>query len=179
MVAGVPSDLLDWVARRLEQAPGVLDAEVLQVRLWTVPGGPLEPARRRAAAQPEVRCQVAHPQRLVEMGVDVLLDLVHEQVVVAPSGERGDIRQLAGAVPVDDQHPGGQVGPRMPAEALDQVEDEGQERRCAAGGYQADVDALRTRYPELGLRTLEDWLREEGWENRRTISVRRDRLARR
>jgi uncharacterized protein YbjT (DUF2867 family) len=45
-------------------------------------------------------------------------------------------------------------------------------------GYQADVDGLRTRYPELALRTLEDWLREEGWENRRTITVKRDKIGR-
>jgi hypothetical protein len=31
-------------------------------------------------------------------------------------------------------------------------------------GYQADVKGLRARYPELQLRTLEDWLRQEGWE---------------
>ncbi|WP_433732677.1 NmrA/HSCARG family protein [Nocardia sp. CA-129566] len=47
-----------------------------------------------------------------------------------------------------------------------------------AGGYQADVAGLRRRYPELQLRTLEDWLREEGWENKRTISVKRDRIGR-
>ena len=29
-------------------------------------------------------------------------------------------------------------------------------------GYQADVNSLRARYPELQLRTLEDWLRQEG-----------------
>jgi uncharacterized protein YbjT (DUF2867 family) len=46
------------------------------------------------------------------------------------------------------------------------------------GGYRADVEGLRTRYPELGLRTLEDWLREEGWENRRAITVRRDKIGR-
>jgi uncharacterized protein YbjT (DUF2867 family) len=45
-------------------------------------------------------------------------------------------------------------------------------------GYQADVEGLRTRYPELGLQTLEDWLREEGWENRRTITVKRDKIGR-
>ncbi|MET8875616.1 NmrA/HSCARG family protein [Nocardia sp. NPDC004604] len=47
-----------------------------------------------------------------------------------------------------------------------------------AGGYQADVEGLRRRYPELNLRTLEDWLREEGWENKRTISVKRDKMGR-
>jgi uncharacterized protein YbjT (DUF2867 family) len=46
------------------------------------------------------------------------------------------------------------------------------------GGYQADVDGLRARYPELELRTLEAWLREEGWENKRTISVKRDKIGR-
>jgi uncharacterized protein YbjT (DUF2867 family) len=45
-------------------------------------------------------------------------------------------------------------------------------------GYRADVDGLRSRYPELGLRTLEDWLRDEGWENKRTITVKRDKLGR-
>jgi uncharacterized protein YbjT (DUF2867 family) len=45
-------------------------------------------------------------------------------------------------------------------------------------GYQADVKGLRARYPELGLRTLEDWLREEGWENRRTITIKRDKIGR-
>jgi uncharacterized protein YbjT (DUF2867 family) len=47
-----------------------------------------------------------------------------------------------------------------------------------AGGYQADVDGLRRQYPELRLRTLEDWLREEGWENKRTITVKRDKIGR-
>jgi uncharacterized protein YbjT (DUF2867 family) len=45
-------------------------------------------------------------------------------------------------------------------------------------GYQADVQGLRTRYPELGLRTLEDWLREEGWGNKRRITVKRDKIGR-
>ena len=45
-------------------------------------------------------------------------------------------------------------------------------------GYRADVDGLRARYPELELRTLEDWLREEGWENKRAITVKRDKLGR-
>jgi uncharacterized protein YbjT (DUF2867 family) len=46
------------------------------------------------------------------------------------------------------------------------------------GGYQADVAGLRGRYPELQLRTLEDWLREEGWENKREIAVKRDKIGR-
>lgn len=46
------------------------------------------------------------------------------------------------------------------------------------GGYRADVEGLRRRYPELKLRTLEDWLREEGWENKRAINVERDKIGR-
>ena len=45
-------------------------------------------------------------------------------------------------------------------------------------GYRADVKGLPARYPELQLRTLEDWLREEGWEGKRQTTVRRDKLGR-
>ena len=45
-------------------------------------------------------------------------------------------------------------------------------------GYQADVKGVRARYPELQLRTLEDWLREEGCEAKREITVGRDKLGR-
>jgi hypothetical protein len=45
-------------------------------------------------------------------------------------------------------------------------------------GYQADVEGLRSRYPELALRTLEDWLRDAGWENKRAVTVKRDKLGR-
>jgi uncharacterized protein YbjT (DUF2867 family) len=33
-------------------------------------------------------------------------------------------------------------------------------------GFQADIDGLRKRYPEIYLHTLEQWLREEGWHKR-------------
>jgi uncharacterized protein YbjT (DUF2867 family) len=33
-------------------------------------------------------------------------------------------------------------------------------------GYQADIPGLRRRYPEIHLHTLEEWLREEGWNKR-------------
>ena len=46
-------------------------------------------------------------------------------------------------------------------------------------GYQADVDGLRARYPELQLKTLEDWLYDQGWENKQTIAAKRDKLGRR
>lgn len=47
-----------------------------------------------------------------------------------------------------------------------------------AGGFQADVPALRRDYPQLRLRTLEDWLREEGWAGRRAVTTRRDKIGR-
>jgi uncharacterized protein YbjT (DUF2867 family) len=30
-------------------------------------------------------------------------------------------------------------------------------------GFKADIDGLRRRYPEVHLRSLEEWLRDEGW----------------
>ena len=47
-----------------------------------------------------------------------------------------------------------------------------------AGGFQADVAGLRRDYPQLRLRALEDWLREEGWAGRRAVTVRRDKIGR-
>jgi uncharacterized protein YbjT (DUF2867 family) len=38
-------------------------------------------------------------------------------------------------------------------------------------GYQADIAGLRRCYPEVHLHTLEEWLREEGW-NRRALRFR-------
>ena len=35
-----------------------------------------------------------------------------------------------------------------------------------ASGFQADIAGLRRRYPEIRLRTLEEWLRDEGWHKR-------------
>jgi len=33
-------------------------------------------------------------------------------------------------------------------------------------GFQADIAALRRRFPEIRLRSLEEWLRDEGWHKR-------------
>ncbi len=33
-------------------------------------------------------------------------------------------------------------------------------------GYKADIAGLRRRYPEIHLHTLEEWLREDGWDKR-------------
>jgi uncharacterized protein YbjT (DUF2867 family) len=39
-------------------------------------------------------------------------------------------------------------------------------------GFKADIEALRRRYPEVHLRSLEEWLRDEGWQKRaRHVSV--------
>jgi hypothetical protein len=48
---------------------------------------------------------------------------------------------------------------------------------CNDSGYQADVTGLGARYPERQPRTPED-RREEGWEEKRDITVRRDKLGR-
>jgi uncharacterized protein YbjT (DUF2867 family) len=47
-----------------------------------------------------------------------------------------------------------------------------------AGGYQADIAGLRRDYPEIHLTSLEEWLRSEGWENKKAIAVKRDRIGR-
>ena len=33
-------------------------------------------------------------------------------------------------------------------------------------GFKADIEGLRRRYPEVRLRSLEEWLRDEGWQKR-------------
>ena len=33
-------------------------------------------------------------------------------------------------------------------------------------GFKAEIKELRRRYPEVGLQTLEQWLRSEGWDKR-------------
>jgi hypothetical protein len=33
-------------------------------------------------------------------------------------------------------------------------------------GFRADIAGLRRRYPQIRLRTLEEWLRDEGWDKR-------------
>ena len=33
-------------------------------------------------------------------------------------------------------------------------------------GFKADIDGLRRRYPQVRLRSLEEWLRDEGWHKR-------------
>lgn len=45
-------------------------------------------------------------------------------------------------------------------------------------GYRAEVEGLRARCSELGLRTLEDRLIEEGWEGKQSIGVKRDKIGR-
>jgi len=35
-----------------------------------------------------------------------------------------------------------------------------------AGCHKADIAGLRRQYPEIHLHTLEEWLREEGWNKR-------------
>ena len=84
---GIPDtapDLIDWVASRFEQPHGVLDAGVLEVGLRPVSRGRREPTRQGALAQPKGRREIGDPQRLVQEQVDVLLDLVHQHVIMRP-----------------------------------------------------------------------------------------------
>jgi hypothetical protein len=46
------------------------------------------------------------------------------------------------------------------------------------GGFQADIPALRRDYPEVPLTSLENWLRIEGWKEKRKITVKRDSMGR-
>jgi uncharacterized protein YbjT (DUF2867 family) len=46
------------------------------------------------------------------------------------------------------------------------------------GGFQAGIPALRRDYPEVHLTSLEEWLRQEGWEGKRIITVKRDKIGR-
>ena len=45
-------------------------------------------------------------------------------------------------------------------------------------GFQADIPALRRDYPDVSLTSLEEWLRREGWEEKREITVKRDSMGR-
>ena len=45
-------------------------------------------------------------------------------------------------------------------------------------GFQADIRALRRDFPEVPLTSLEEWLRKEGWQGKRKVTVKRDRLGR-
>jgi hypothetical protein len=45
-------------------------------------------------------------------------------------------------------------------------------------GFQADIPALRRDYPEVPLTSLAEWLRREGWEGKREITVKRDSMGR-
>jgi len=45
-------------------------------------------------------------------------------------------------------------------------------------GFQADIPALRRDYPEVPLTSFEEWLRIEGWEEKRKITIKRDSMGR-
>src|SRR5579864_4516133 len=84
-VASRPSDLVDRITGGLQQTLGLLDPYLPQVRLRRAAGGRRESSRQCTAAEPELGCQLADQQWLVEMRVDVLLDLVDDQVVMEPT----------------------------------------------------------------------------------------------
>jgi len=76
VVADTMSNLVDRVARCFEQALGVLDAGVLEVGLWCAPSRRDEPTRQRTATESELLSQLRDPQRLCDVPIYVLLDLV-------------------------------------------------------------------------------------------------------
>jgi uncharacterized protein YbjT (DUF2867 family) len=45
-------------------------------------------------------------------------------------------------------------------------------------GFQADIPALRRDYPGVPLTSLEEWLRREGWQGKREITINRDSMGR-
>jgi uncharacterized protein YbjT (DUF2867 family) len=47
--------------------------------------------------------------------------------------------------------------------------------RC---GFQADIPALRSDYPEVTLTSLEEWLVREGWQGKSKVIVNRDSMGR-
>src|SRR5262249_32276029 len=129
VVAGGAANPVDRFAGRLEEPLRVTHADLLQVGPRSVPGGGGEPGIERPDAEPELGSQLADLDGLVEVGVDVLLDLVDDDVVVGAPRKWCDVGQLAGPVPVDEQNSGGDVGVGMPTEPLDEVQHEVQEGR--------------------------------------------------
>jgi hypothetical protein len=103
------------------------DACVLKVRPRPAAGGCCEPAGQRPLAQGESRGELANRERISEVEIDVLLDLVNDHVVVRPFAPEGDVRPLAGPVAIDQQDLGPQVGAFVPGESLDQVQNQVQE----------------------------------------------------
>jgi len=64
--------------------------------------------------------------------VHVLLDLVHDHVVMRSFPAECNIGELAGAVAVNQEDLGGQVGAVVAGETFDEVQDQVQERRRPA-----------------------------------------------
>src|SRR5262249_3013495 len=106
-VAGAAADLVDRVACRFKKPHGVLDAGMPQVRLRPVAGGGRKSAGQAAFAEPGPGREFADLERAVQVQVDVLLDLVHDQVVVRSFPAERDVGELAGAGPVHQEDLGG------------------------------------------------------------------------
>src|SRR5262249_41461501 len=104
-------------------------------------GGGRKSAGQAAFAEPGPGREFADLERAVQVQVDVLLDLVHDQVVVRSFPAERDVGELAGAVPVDQEDLGGEVGAVVTGETFDEVQDQGQERgRPARGDHVAVID---------------------------------------
>jgi hypothetical protein len=102
VIAGSATNLVDWLAGRLEEALCVMNADLLQVSLWPVPSCGGESPIESADAKSELRGQFGGLDGLIEMGIDVLLDPMNDDVIMGASRQSRDVGQLAGPMPVDE-----------------------------------------------------------------------------
>src|SRR5262249_7470137 len=115
------ADQVDRLAIRFEKAHGVPDSGVLQVSMRPAAGGGCEPARQGPFAEPEPRREFGSSDRVLQMEVDVLLDLVNDRVAVRPLTAERYIRALAGPVAVDQQNLGGLISAVVTSETFHDV----------------------------------------------------------
>jgi hypothetical protein len=87
VIAGGATNLINRFAGGFQQTLSVMNADASEVSLRPVPGGGHEASIKRTDAESELRGQFGGLEGLVDMGVDVLLDLMDDNVVMGPPGE--------------------------------------------------------------------------------------------
>src|SRR5215469_1408127 len=116
------ADHIDRLAIGFEKSHGVPDSGVLQVGMGPAAGGGGEPARQGPFAEPEPRREFGCSDRVLQMEVDVLLDLVNDGVAMRPFPAERYIWALAWPVAVDQQNLGGLISAVVTRETLHDVE---------------------------------------------------------
>src|SRR5258708_39095076 len=86
--------------------------------LRTGAGGGRDAAGQCALAEPEPAGGVPGRERLAQMHVDVLLDLVDDQVVMRSFAAERDVGGLTGAMSGGEEYLGGQIRPVVTGEAF-------------------------------------------------------------